>query len=283
MTVYLDQVWLLNTLLDYLLFVSTAQLCGCHIQRLRFLAVATLGGSYAAAGFVWSYLHLPIVRAVVGIMLGCLAFYKERKMWRSVAMFLLLSAALAGSIMAFGIARSEISWGILLLSSGVFYLLLEIVLRQSARYGYQETELVCVYLNGKRAQLRALHDTGNTLRSPITGAAVLVAEIAALCDLWSKEEEQILIQDIPAQEKVAKLYRLGSSRFSLLPYTAVSGSGLLLCMRSDAVQIGRRRYRHTPVALVTHTLGTNYSALWGGEQTHEIAQAHSVVDTVQAG
>ncbi len=280
MSVYLEDVWLLNTLLDYLLLVSSAQFCGRRIRRLRLVLVAALGGGYAVAVLLWPPLGGLLLRLCAGVLLGWLAFAGENKCGRTVAAFILLSAALAGVTLALGFGG--VSWHILILSSGVFYLLLEVVFRQAARFGREDIKAVRIIVGERQCTLRALRDTGNTLRSPVNGAPVLVAETEALRSLWSAEETAILRSQQPVQEKVAQMYELGCSRFSLLPYTAVGGSGLLLCMRSDAVIVGKRRYRHAPVALVDHTMGVNYDALWGGE-ADEVAPLHTCVDTSQAG
>ena len=52
MVVYLDRVFLLNLLVDYLLLLSAAQLSGRTLSRLRLLLCAAGGGLYAVATFL---------------------------------------------------------------------------------------------------------------------------------------------------------------------------------------------------------------------------------------
>ena len=49
--VYVDEVFLLNTLVDYLLLLSAARLAGTEIRRLWMLLAALFGGIYAAFVF----------------------------------------------------------------------------------------------------------------------------------------------------------------------------------------------------------------------------------------
>ena len=49
--VYLDSVFTLNTLMDYLLCLATARLAGIPLRRGRYLLAALAGGAYAAAVF----------------------------------------------------------------------------------------------------------------------------------------------------------------------------------------------------------------------------------------
>ncbi len=284
MNVYLDEVWLLNTLLNYLLLVATAQVSGRIMRRLRFLLAASFGGLYAVATFLWPVLNVLVIRSLFGIFLAWMAFRGERKRGKAVTLFFLLSAALAGVFIAFDLTTEYLSWAVLLLSSGVFTLLLELVLRQATRFGKNVIKPVRITIGDRECTLRALHDTGNTLRSPSTGSPVLVAELSALRELWSPEMAQVLASTLPPQEKVARMYEQGNTRFSLLPYTAVGSSGLLLCMRSDSVSIGKMRYPRAQVALTEQSLGASYEALWGGEEdSHEFSALHICMDTANAG
>ena len=52
MTVYLDELFALNTALNYLLLAGSARLGGGALRRRRLLAAAALGGVYAAAALV---------------------------------------------------------------------------------------------------------------------------------------------------------------------------------------------------------------------------------------
>ena len=104
-----------------------------------------------------------------------LAWRRERRPWRLTALFFLLSGALAGLLLAAGLAAgspeailsrvyyADISWPVLLGSAIGFGLLLHLVFRQGARHEGGELMDVTVSLQGRRLRLRALHDTGNTL------------------------------------------------------------------------------------------------------------------------
>ena len=50
--VYIDSVFVLNTLMDYLLCLVTARLAGIPLRRRRYLLAALAGGGYAVAATV---------------------------------------------------------------------------------------------------------------------------------------------------------------------------------------------------------------------------------------
>ena len=59
--IYVDTLFLLNAIVDYLLLLAAARLAGEPLTRLRFLLGALLGGGYAAV----SYTHLDVYKRQV--------------------------------------------------------------------------------------------------------------------------------------------------------------------------------------------------------------------------
>ncbi len=302
--VYLDRVFLLNSAVDYLLFLGTARLSGIPLRRRRLVLWAVLGGLYAAAVFIpgLSFLGHPLFRVIAGILIAAGAL---RWRWRSAALFFLLSAGLAGIILALGLAfgsvaglaqrlyYADISWQTLLFVSMGFYVLIRLFMGQAARHGGGELLQITISLGGRTETVTALHDTGNTLRDPVTGCPALVLERREAESLWSPEVARLLAEPLPPEEKMARLHRMGCPiRFTLLPFRAVGVScGLLLAARSDYIEIGGRRYPRTPVALSEQPLsdGGGYHALWGAaergtdcEQNSSVAET-SAVQRMQAG
>ena len=125
-----------------------------------------------------------------------------------------------------------------------------------------------ISIGGQSRAVRVLHDTGNTLRSPVTGQPVLVLEQTSLGGLLPPEVERI-----PPEERMAQLHATDlGRRFSLLPFCSIGApEGLLLAVCSDSVQIGGTTYPRTLVALSPGPVsdGGGYCALWGGEEGGE--------------
>ena len=282
MTVYLDRVFLLNLMVDYLLLLAAAEFCGRVLRRWRFFLCAALGALYAVAVFLprCHWLSYPIVRCLVGVVLPFAAYFGEAHRYRLVAVFFLLSAGLAGVLMALGLMAgnptsilqkvyyANISWPVLIGSTGSFIVLLRLFLGQTGRHERGELMEINVSLNGSVQTITALYDTGHTLRDPVSGKAVLIAEQQAFS--WTKDVADILNEKIPAEEKMVRLHTCGTLlRFSLLPYKAIGTScGLLLAVKSDYLLVDGRRYEGTLVALWEGEIadGTGYQALWSGAE-----------------
>ena len=277
MVVYLDRVFLLNLLVDYLLLLSAAQLSGRTLSRLRLLLCAAGGGLYAAATFLpgCGFLRGPLCQLAAGGAMALCAFRGRR---RPALLFLLLSGGLAGFVLALGlwagsptallhrIYRGEMNWPLLLGAALCFYLLLRLLLGQGARHGGGERLKVTISVCGRKQTVTALHDTGNTLRDPVSGRPALVLEREAAEDLWPPDVAAVLASPLPPEEKMARLHRLGATvTFTLLPFRSVGvPSGLLLAARSDYIEINGRRYPRTPVALTEHPISDGgCHAPWG--------------------
>ena len=290
--VYVDRVFMLNAIVDYLLFLTTAALAGTPLRRGRFVLFSILGGAYAVTAFLIPLMASPLVRVLFGGIMGMLAFFRESRPWRLTALFFLLSGALAGLMLALGLAigsptgimqriyYADMSWGILLGSSVVFYCLLYLLFRQAARYGGEDTVDITITIQGRHCRIRALRDSGNTLRDPIRGQPILVAETAAVTSLWDKDILGILQSDCAIEVKMAKLSEK-ELHFTLLPYQCIGErGGLMLAVRSDYLRIGNRTVPRALVALTDTAIGNGCHALWGGQERGRVGSAamHKALD-----
>lgn len=285
--VYIDKVFVLNLLVDYLMLLTTARLAGMPLQRKRLLLCAALGGLYAVAVFLpgLAALSHPLLRLLSGAAMALLAYWSLASRWRLVVLFFLLSGAMAGIVLALALVAgggqsvagrlyyADVSWPMLLSTAAGMYLLLHLLFSQGARHGGGELMRVCISLHGKQKELLALHDTGNTLRDPVNGQPVLVIDRDALEDLWDEKVRHILNKTASAEEKIAHLHREGAGLgFTLLPFRSIGvSSGLLLAVRSDHVKVGHATYPRAWIALSDHPVsdGGAYCALWGGAKRGE--------------
>ena len=213
MVVYLDRVFLLNLLVDYLLLLSAAQLSGRTLSRLRLLLCAAGGGLYAVATFLpgCGFLRGPLCQLAAGGAMALCAFRGRR---RPALLFLLLYGGLAGFVLALGlwagsptallhrIYRGEMNWPLLLGATLCFYLLLRLLLGQGARHGGGERLKITISVCGRKQTVTALHDTGNTLRDPVSGRPALVLEREAAQYLWPPDVAAVLPSPLPPEAAV---------------------------------------------------------------------------------
>lgn len=253
MPVYLDLVILLNFLVDLFLLLGTNRLAGYPACPGRAAAAAALGGIYGGACLIpgFGFLGNTLWRTVSLGLMGILAFGMDRGTLRRCALFVLLSMALGGIALGLGSGN----WISLLLAAAAIMAMCMVGFGGQA--GGKRYLPVVLEHGGRRVELTALHDTGNTLRDPLTGESVLVvgSRIAwALCGLTAGD----------LRDPVRVMARRPG--FRLIPYRAVGkANGMLLCLRVERGAVNGRDQRLL-VAFAAEGLGDNgeFDGLIGG-------------------
>jgi len=251
MTVYVDVLFLINALMDYITLLAAARLSGLHPQRSRLLLASGLGGGYAILAT-----KFPALSHILGWLLGSIlicavAFSGCHAFPRLYALYLVVAAAFAGAAWALGAAANQtllingvyyftIPMRLFVLCAVVSYAISGIWLRGDARHGIirREVESMQIALWGQTISARILHDTGNDLMEPISRRAVLVLQMDTVQQLFGAQK--VLIARLPSQGATSCLSAMPTKyaqRFGLLPYHAVGTAyGMLLYFRPDWVR-----------------------------------------------
>ena len=136
----------------------------------------------------------------------------------------------------------------------------------TAQHGGEIRSMTLLY-GANHAPVRALHDTGCTLRDPMTGERVLVAEAGVLQALLPEADVTPQALADPAALLLRLKTRDPALPARLLSYRSVgTQAGLLLCLRCEAQEgTGEQKrclaaFSPTPVSD-----GGSYHALIGGE------------------
>lgn len=254
MVVYLDLVMLLNFLVDGLLLLATNRLAGYPPGWKRVAWAAALGGIYAGICMLpqGGILGGTFFRVAVLAAMAVIAFGWNRSALRRGTVFVLLSMALGG--MAQGLDGHGVFT--LLLAAGAVVVLCYFGLKNPI--GAQQYRSVELVWKGKCVCLTALVDTGNTLRDPITGAAVLVAGVDAA--------QKLGIARAYIEDPIAGLASGELNGARLIPYRAVGrANGMLLGVRCEKVRLNGRLISPL-VAFAPEIIGKmdGYQALAGG-------------------
>lgn len=261
--VYVDELFMLNAAIDYFLLLGTARLCSLPYRRGRYALAAAGGALWCCLGLLpkLTWLGGAWMKTALAMGLCLAAFGREAKLWRSTAVFLALSFLFGGAVYALGLWRgtslpggrlARLDLRVLLLSFALCWAGVSLVLRRCAQG--EKIHTVTLTRGERTVTLRALHDTGNTLRDAVSGKRVLVAEAGALAPLFSSEEAEALRGDA-----VRALSELPG--FRLIPYAALGGSGLLLCFRPDAVTVDGAEVSDIAAAVSPTALGGDFEAI----------------------
>lgn len=283
--IYIDTLFLLNATVDYLLLLASARIAGEPLARCRFLLASTLGGLYAVGIFFLPFLENTGYKLLLGSLIMLIAYGKSQRLLRQTLIFLALSCAFAGGILAIslqggqnlslegGVLYSTMDFKMVLLSASACYVVLSILFKNFGQHSKVTGELVTVKLQyqEKTISFPALVDTGNTLQDPVTGTPVLVVEGQILAPLFPPDFKQ---QDLQQPTTVLNYYKHQpiSQRLRLIPYQAVGVQGLLLVLKVDQILVNDSKIDTQLLALSPTSVsdGGNYKALIGTKQTVQI-------------
>lgn len=283
--VYLDSFLLINFILNYLLLLASGKLAGESIRKWRYLLAALFGAVYAACGFfpALRFSVHPLYKVSVALLMMLIAFGRSRNLLRISVIFLAISCAFSGAIVAIeflkgtsymkdGIVYSSLDIKGLLMSAVFCYGVLALFFRRAAVHHMGERELIqiCFEYKKRAVELTALQDSGNTLQDPVSGQQIPVVEGERLGALFLPD---LILDRTALEHPIETLERLAETeegvRFRLLPYRAVGVScGMLLAVRMDCIRLGGQSKKNQLVALSPTPVsdGGAYSVLIGCHQ-----------------
>ena len=273
--VYIDLLFLLNLIANYLLLLAAGRMAGAVLARWRIGRGAAAGALYAALIFLpgLAWLALWPCKLAAGVLMVLTSYGGERGLLRITVLFFSAAAALAGAVLGLellgeasltlehGVLYSELDIRLLLLLFVACYFVLSLFFRRIGRGGRELVHLELT-LEGGTAAVTALVDTGHSLTDPADNRPVVVAEVQALAGVlpdWADASAPI--------RSLERCHAEGSRLARLIPYRAVGVEcGMLLAVRTRQVTVDGRPLGKLLVALSPTPVddGGGYQALIGG-------------------
>lgn len=279
-TVYIDEVFLVNGAVDFLLLKTAVSVTGAGARPWRLWAGAAFGGLTAVAVCVpelgWLGRLPGALLPFAGLSLLCFGW--RGAAWKSWLWFFCVCCGFAGLALAAcgllrvpafsrgGVVYYRVTGRLLVLLAGLVYGAVRLCLDRFARNRGRELIRLEMTLAGRSQSCVALRDTGNTLFDPATGEPVLVVRWQIAARLLPELE----LTRASFEDPAALLVRLGSEmpalRARLIPFRAVGTDGLLLAIALDAVLEDGKPARTRLAAISPAELsdGGSYEALCQG-------------------
>ena len=255
MTVYADLFFLINFSMDFLCLFLTAKLMSERIRLGRYLLAAALGGIYAClalfstVGRAWS-LFIDISVCLIMSLVAFLQRKRTRQIPLLALVFTAVSIVLGGFMTALfnlfnqlGVdelfsgenAEDSISvWLLLILAllGGAFTRLFGGFFRKRGLRKFADIE---ISFDGKTARVRAMADSGNLLKDPVSNIPCIVADTQSLRSVFPKE---IFSAIEPASlSGVGSISEKYASRIRFIPTKTAMGEGILLGVRADKIKV----------------------------------------------
>ena len=259
MTIYIDVVLIENLIMNYIILLATGLILKIKIKHIRLIIGSLLGAIYTIIGYI-GILEIYssfILKIILSIMIVYIAYYPQtlKKMWKELLFFYLTSFVFGGVafsliyivkpqeiIMKNGLFLGTYPLKTVILGAIVAFVII-ITAFKIIKNKISKKDLICeitVEIEGKKIITKALIDTGNMLKEPITNTPVVVIERTLLYDVIPKEIlnhlEEIIggdFKEIP--EEIKNKY---VSKLKLIPYSSLGKqNGMLLGIKAKKLII----------------------------------------------
>jgi len=194
-TVYVDVLFLLNLIIDYIIISSTAFIINKKNDTPRFLIAATTGALYSTIIFFpqLKILSIVIFKLLVSMLIVFIAFKYQNitSYLKSFFTYYIINFIYGGGMYAFyrftslgskmnysnGEYYIDVSLGAIIILAVVFYFLIKIFSRiLSEKIQTSVIKQIEIFVNNKSVSVNALIDTGNNLYDPISQQPVILVE-----------------------------------------------------------------------------------------------------------
>ena len=259
MTIYIDVVFLENLVMNSIILVASGIILKKKMKWIRIILASSLGAIYTIIGYI-SVLEIYsnlILKVILSILIIYIAFNPQtvKQLWKDVLIFYLTSFVFGGVAFALiyvvkpqdilmknGLFLGTYPLKTVLLAAIVAFIII-IAAFAIVKTKFSKKDMFCdveVELNNKIIKTRAMIDTGNLLKEPITNTPVIVLEHTLLYECVPKEIldnlESILGGElVKIPEKVRNEY---ISKLKLIPFASLGKqNGMLVGIKADSLKI----------------------------------------------
>lgn len=259
MTIYIDVILIENLLMNYIILFATAVVLKLKVKHVRLILASLVGAIYTIISYV-SGLRIYsnfLLKLILSIIIIYIAFNPQniKKTLKFTLIFYLTSFVFGGAAFALiyvvkpqellknnGLVLSSNSLKIIFTSAIIAFIVIIIGFKVvknkiSAKDMYCDIE---IKLNNKKIETKAMIDTGNLLKEPITNTPVVVVEHTLLYECIPKEIlnhiEDILGGDFSKiSDEIKQEY---ISRLKVIPFSSLGKqNGMLLGIKADGIEI----------------------------------------------
>jgi stage II sporulation protein GA (sporulation sigma-E factor processing peptidase) len=285
--VYIELVFLDNFIVNLLIILLASRLTKTPVRWGRFSLAAALGGIYGcfAVGFI-GWLEMLAVKIGAGFAMGAIAFWRrgERGFWKNICAFWAASFVLAGAIYACMISFGEPAsiGGAVVVRPPVRYILLglfvgavltDLLARVRRRVIQREshTAMLTLKLEDRQTTVKALIDTGNMARDPLSKNSVIFLSHAVARELLGSK----LYILISAHKPVP------TDRLRIVPCATAAGQGIFYGIELDDVALsGVSRGLRAVVCISQRPLPSGCGAIAGNDLLDELEKGAKNEDAV---
>ena len=252
MSIYLDIVFIENVIMNYIILLATVIITKEKLNQIRIIISSIIGGIYAVSYYVTkfsAYITIP-AKVILSIVMIYIAINPKsiKKMMKELIIFYLTSFAFGGCAIAvlytikpqniinkkgslIGIYPIKVA-----LIGGIIGFITIIIAFKLVKNKMSIKDLFCtvkIIDNGTEKKVKALLDTGNFLKDPITNLPVIIVEKEKLIDILPREILENTNKIISGEFEIKDIY---ISKLRVLPFSSLGKqNGMLLGFKVEKV------------------------------------------------
>lgn len=261
MTIYLDVVLFENLIMNYAILFTTGYILKRKIKHIRLILSSVIGGIYAIVSYsnilvIYSNFFMKVILSVVMIYV---AFKPKniRTLLKDLTVFYLTSFVFGGT--AFGLLylirpqdifmKNGMLYGtypikIAILGGTVGFTII-VVSFKIVKKKISKLDMYCeikITLSNKTKRIKAMIDTGNMLKDPITRMPVIVVEKDVLYDLIPNKIldnlEKIMGGDLENEFYDNQIFVEYISKLRVIPFSSLGKqNGMLIGIKAEKIEI----------------------------------------------
>ena len=252
MSIYLDIVFIENVIMNYIILLATVIITKEKLNQIRIIISSIIGGIYAVSYYVTKFSAYITISAkvILSIVMIYIAINPKsiKKMMKELIIFYLTSFAFGGCAIAvlytikpqniinkkgslIGIYPIKVA-----LIGGIIGFITIIIAFKLVKNKMSIKDLFCtvkIIDNGTKKKVKALLDTGNFLKDPITNLPVIIVEKEKLIDILPREILENTNKIISGEFEIKDKY---ISKLRVLPFSSLGKqNGMLLGFKVEKV------------------------------------------------
>lgn len=258
-TIYIDIIFLENLIMNSIILYATAIILKIKPKAIRVIISSVIGSVYAIVTYITEIpIYTSVIsKAILAVVMVYFAFNPQniKKMLKQIAIFYLTSFVFGGVTLYLiyyikpqkvliknGIYVGNYILKVIMLGAIVAFITIKISLK-IIKTKISSKDMYCkikIKLNEKLIETKAMIDTGNLAKEPITNTPVIIVESTLLEEVLPKEIlnnlEKILCGDLSQiSEEILEKY---ISKLRCIPFSSLGKqNGMLLGIKVDEIQV----------------------------------------------
>lgn len=252
-------IFLENLIMNAIILYATAIILKIKPKFIRILMSSGIGSLYAIISYITQLqiYALIISKVILAIIMVYVAFNPQtiKKMWKQLLIFYLTSFVFGGVslyliyvikpqniLMKNGMFAGEYALKVIMLGAILAFFIIKLSIK-IIKTKLNPKDMYCkikLKLNGKQIETKAMIDTGNLVKEPITNTPVVIVESSLLYDVLPKEIlnnlESILCGELSQIPEEIQMQYI--SKLKCIPFASLGKqNGMLVGIRADEIEV----------------------------------------------